>query len=303
MKKSFILLFILLTSIKSFACSCECEGDCSFSQISKGSELVALIKVIEYSDFLENEIYDYEGKMPLSMTVEIIDKYLGSEKRKRIKIWGDNGMLCRPYIENFEIGKYYLVAPSRLSETSDIGIEGDYDFFSCFTDYLTVDFKNQIAYGEYSKKENQVSLKDFANEIKSINFKKTEWFTNNDNKNFFKADTITIYKVLNRKEEFVKSSEQLIKVEQNDNKDFTDLKFKRNGKLKIIDTSVENWTETENLGKWKWEFIDEKSILKIYLNNKLYSSFVVTSQERDYLTWNTKDKVQFYVLKLIRVRT
>ena len=173
MKKIFVLLFIFLTSIKSFACSCECEGDCSFSQISKGSEFVALVKVIEYSDFLEKEINDYDGKMPLSMTVEVIDKYLGSEKRKRIKVWGDNGMLCRPYIANFEIGKYYLIAPSRISETSDNGVKGDYDLFSCFTDYLTVDFKNQIAYGEYSKKESQVSIKDFEKEIKNINFKKS----------------------------------------------------------------------------------------------------------------------------------
>lgn len=85
MKKTFFLLLILLISVKSFACSCECDGDCSFSQISKGSEFVALVKVIEYSDFLDQEIYDYDGKMPLSMTIEVIKKYVGSEKRKTIK--------------------------------------------------------------------------------------------------------------------------------------------------------------------------------------------------------------------------
>ena len=48
---------------------------------------MALVKVIEYSDYLDEDISDYEGKMPLSMTVEIINKYIGSEKRKTIKIW------------------------------------------------------------------------------------------------------------------------------------------------------------------------------------------------------------------------
>jgi len=301
MKKTFVLLLILLISVKSFACDCECEGDCSFSQISKGSEFVALVKVIEYSDFLDQEIYDYDGKMPFSMIVEVIEKYIGSEKRKTIKIWGDNGMLCRPYIANFEIGKYYLIAPWKISETSDNGVKGDYDFFSCFTDYLNVDFDKKIAYGEYSKKENQVALKDFEKEIKSINFKKTDWFTNNNDKNFFKSDSITLYKILNKKDEFVKLSSGLIKTEQNENKDFTDLEFRRNGKLKMTDTSIENWTETEHLGKWKWKFDNDKNVLSFYLDKKLFSSFVVVSQERDYLTWNTDDKVQFYVLKLKRV--
>lgn len=302
MKKTFVLVLLLLFSVKSFACSCECNGDCSFSQISKGSEFVALVKVIEYSDFLDEEIYDYDGKMPYSITVEVIEKYIGSEKRKTIKIWGDNGMLCRPYIANFEIGKYYLIAPSKIGETSDKGVKDDYDFFSCFTDYLTVDFDKQIAYGEYSKKENQVSLNDFERELKSLKFKKTEWFTNNENINFFKADSITLYKILNGKDDFVKLSNNRIKIEQNENKDYTNLEFKGNGKLKITDTNIENWTETVHLGKWKWKFDNEKSLLNFYLDKKLYSSFLVVSHERDSMIWNTDSKVHFYVRKLERLR-
>jgi hypothetical protein len=301
MKKTIILFFILLISAKSFACSCECDGDCSFSQISKASGFVALVKVIEYSDFLDQEIYGYDGKMPFSMTVEVIAKYVGSEKRKTVKIWGDNGALCRPYIANFEIGKYYLIAPSKIYEDSDNGVKDDYDFFSCFTDYLTVDFEKQIAYGEYSKKENQVTLKDFEKEIKTINFKKTEWFTNNHNTNFHKSDSITLYKILNKKDDFVKLNNGLIKTEQNENKNFTDLEFKRNGKLKMTDTRIEHWTEAQHLGKWKWKFNNDKNILSFYLDKKLYSSFVVFSQERDYLIWNNDEYVQFYVLKLKRL--
>ena len=100
----------------------------------------------------------------------------------------------------------------------------------------------------------------------------------------------------------MKLNNGLIKTEQNENKDFTDLEFKRNGKLKMTDTSIENWTETEHLGKWKWKFNSDKNVLSFYLDNKFYSSFFVVSQERDYLIWNTDDKVQFYVLKLVRVQ-
>ena len=68
---------MMLISFNSFACDCECDGDCSFSQISSGMEFVALVKVIEYSDFLDQETIGYDKKMPFSMTVEIIKKYKG----------------------------------------------------------------------------------------------------------------------------------------------------------------------------------------------------------------------------------
>ena len=72
--------------MKSFACSCECNWNCRFGAISDNQEFVALIKVIEYSDYFEYQ----DEKSPYSMTVEVVKKYKGSESRKRIKIWGDN---------------------------------------------------------------------------------------------------------------------------------------------------------------------------------------------------------------------
>ena len=307
MRKTFILIFIFLVSIKSFACSCKCDGDCSFSQISKNSEFVALVKVIEYTDFLEQKIINYDGKMPLSMTVEIVEKYLGSEKRKTIKIWGDNGALCRPYIANFEIGKYYLIAPQKINENSENGAKDDYDFFSCITDYLTVDFENKIAYGKYSKKENKISLSNFEREIKSVNFKKSEWFTNNSDNKFYTADSITLFRILNYKNEVVKLNDGLIKSEHNKNLDFTELQFKRNGRLNITDSNIKNWTETKRSGKWKWKYNDNDSTLDIFYEGNLNSSFKIISQKRDNLTLkvgkNDKEtKVYLYVLKLKRVR-
>lgn len=164
--KRLLILIILSISLESFACSCICKDDCSFSVISNRNDFVALIKVIEYSDFLEYEIDGYDKKMPLSMTIEIVEKFKGTESKKRIKIWGDNGILCRPYIANFEIGKYYLISPTRIYSDSNNGNKGDYTFFSCWTDYLIVDFDKGIAFGEYSKKQGEITLKEFENELK-----------------------------------------------------------------------------------------------------------------------------------------
>ena len=165
LKKLILSLFILLISMKSFACSCECTGDCSFSTISNGQNFVALIKVIEYTDFLDDVIYGNGSKIPFSMTVEIVKKYKGSELRKRIKIWGDNGILCRPYISNFEVGKFYLIAPSIIENDSEIGKANDYDFFACWTDYMEIDYEKQIAYGEYSWWWKEIALEKFERKL------------------------------------------------------------------------------------------------------------------------------------------
>ena len=169
MNKSLIqkLLFfsLLFSCFNSFACDCECEGDCTFSGISDVMEFVALVKVVEYSDFLDYKIDGYDKKMPFSMTVEIVKKYKGTKSQKRIKIWGDDGTLCRPFIAEFEIGKYYLIAPTLIEKDSELWKKGDYDFFSCWTDYLTVDYDNEIAFGEYSEKKNEILLNEFEHQL------------------------------------------------------------------------------------------------------------------------------------------
>ena len=163
--KKILFLILILTSFSSFACDCECDGDCSFRGVSNGMEFVALIKVLEYSNFLDYEIHGYIKKMPFSMTVEVIKKYKGAESRKRIKIWGDDGVQCRPYIANLKIGKYYLIAPTLIKKDSELEKKGDYDFFSCWTDYLSVDYDKKMAFGDYEKRKSEISLAKFENDI------------------------------------------------------------------------------------------------------------------------------------------
>lgn len=162
-----IITLLLFSTLSTFACDCECLDDCSFSVVSKNRDFAALVKVISYDDYLEDKIMGYEGKMPYSMTVEIIKKYKGSETRKTIKIWGDDGKECRPYIANFKIDDYYLIAPSLLGQNKLINEDStDYDFYSCSTDYLKVDMDKKIAYGKYSKDKDEIELTEFEKEIK-----------------------------------------------------------------------------------------------------------------------------------------
>ncbi|WP_106792874.1 hypothetical protein [Aquimarina sp. Aq78] len=154
----YIALFAIgLYSSQVIACDCDCKGDCSFSSVSTGG-FVAMVKVIEYSEFLEYEDDGKLKKMPLAMKVEVIKKYKGEDTRKVIQIWGDNGMLCRPYTDHFKIGNHYLIAPNKIWKDSENGKMDDYDFFSCETGFLDVNLKKKMVYGTYSKNINKISL-------------------------------------------------------------------------------------------------------------------------------------------------
>jgi hypothetical protein len=49
-----------------------------------------------------------------SMDVQVIEVIKGTEDRKTIRIWGDNGALCRPYVTYFPIGTTWVLAISAL---------------------------------------------------------------------------------------------------------------------------------------------------------------------------------------------
>ncbi|WP_159092206.1 hypothetical protein [Aquimarina sp. Aq107] len=158
-----IVLFIFFYSSDVFACSCSFAWNDSFSRTIKNSEFVALVKIISFDKYLDEDILGHNGKMPYSMTVEIIKKYKGNEKRKKIKILGDNGMLCRPYLSYFKINSYYLVSPNALDNSANT----EYDFFSCRTEYLNVDMDSNVALGNYSLIRNQINLDKFENKVKN----------------------------------------------------------------------------------------------------------------------------------------
>jgi len=76
-------------------------------------------------------------------------------------------MLCRPYIANFAIGDYFLIAPDLIQEPlSNNESKTDYELFSCSTDYLKVDIKTKVAYGQYTKKQDQITLDTFEKSMK-----------------------------------------------------------------------------------------------------------------------------------------
>lgn len=162
-KKLLIISFVLFCSSELSACSCSSAWNDSFSRTAKTSEFVTLVKILSYDKYLENEIMGFDGSMPYSMTAEIIKKFRGKESRKTITILGDNGILCRPYLSDFEINGYYLVSPIPMDNSANT----EYFFSSCRTDYLKVNIQTNKAHGKYSLIRNQIDIKTFESKLEN----------------------------------------------------------------------------------------------------------------------------------------
>jgi len=117
-----ITIFAILFFQTAFACDCNYNGN--FLKMQKRTPLVALIKVTKYLTF--DTIYN--KIIPMSMEVEVINKYKGKETRKTFTVWGDNGILCRPYLSEFKEGMYYIIAFDSGNYNRSQKDERDIDF-------------------------------------------------------------------------------------------------------------------------------------------------------------------------------
>ncbi|ULQ55843.1 hypothetical protein KJS94_14430 [Flavihumibacter rivuli] len=161
-----LTLSLLLTGQLSFACDCDSEGE--FLTVAPKSEFVALVKVTKFLSF--RNIYDKQT--PMSMEVEIVDVYKGEEVRKKLVVWGDNGILCRPYLSQFDKGKYYVIAFFKASDGSKGHVHEDerptdYAISICGDYWLKVDKDKQKAVGMVTKKQYEIRLTELKAKLTS----------------------------------------------------------------------------------------------------------------------------------------
>lgn len=135
------LMLIMGVSLTSFACSCKWNGP--FLKVSYTTKLVAIVRVKKHLTF--NDIYN--EKTPMSMEIEIIEVLWGKETRKTVTVWGDDGVLCRPYLTRFKEGTIWVLALyagnegwGHKNETAN-----DYSVSICGEYWLRV--KNNNVYG------------------------------------------------------------------------------------------------------------------------------------------------------------
>ena len=152
-----ILIFLMLVATNHiFACSCGANPD--FLTVASKSKLVALVKINRYLTF--KELYAYQ--MPMSMEAEIITVFHGSETRKTITIWGDNGYLCRPYLNRFTIDNYYVIAFQQCSDYEEEK-KTDYSISVCGEYWLSADNEQKVAINRNQDKVGFGDLLEYFN--------------------------------------------------------------------------------------------------------------------------------------------
>jgi hypothetical protein len=90
-------LVTLLAPAVALACSCLWAGP--FTKVALRADLVVLGEVRSYHRH--------------GMDVAVLEVLRGKEDRRVIRVWGDTGILCRPYVTGFPRGTRWVFAVKR----------------------------------------------------------------------------------------------------------------------------------------------------------------------------------------------
>ena len=147
---SFIRLAKLMSSVSALCClltianwpiaalaqppaSCTCVWQGSFSKTAGRADLIASGTIVASKG----------NSMDLRIGQVLKDREVGGrEFRQTIRIWGDNGKLCRPDVKQFPVNSQWLLGLRKISKVPDDGFNpntpnisygraGDYYLSSC----------------------------------------------------------------------------------------------------------------------------------------------------------------------------
>ncbi len=166
---------LVLLTITYYVYPCTCRWTGPFFKVAHRAALIALIKVDNYVEFYEDRRFrkEQQKKFPLAMEVEIIDIFRGEENRKKVKVWGDNGQLCRPYINKFKMGSTWVIALFNGEKGTAHKHEKSDDYYVSICGEYYVQVRNDSVFGlltkeEYSKQPEATTFKDFKQKAKRI---------------------------------------------------------------------------------------------------------------------------------------
>ncbi len=146
------VIIMLLSATQLYACSCEWIGP--FLEAGAIGDVIIKGKVKRFGGSMK--IYD-NNDVKQFMIVEVQKVLKGNVRKKKIKIWGDDGSSCRPYIEEFELNRAYILSleSNREIESDKYGFgeymahdkekKKDYAISFCYESYIAV--HNDTVYG------------------------------------------------------------------------------------------------------------------------------------------------------------
>jgi hypothetical protein len=117
----------------SAASACTCLWAGGFLTVAPGAEVIVRARVVDY--------HGRNRKVDLAMDVDVAEVWKGRALAGRIRIWGDNGALCRPYVSAFPRGTEWLLAirPLGGSREHDSHRSGEFYIPGCGAYWLRVE--------------------------------------------------------------------------------------------------------------------------------------------------------------------
>lgn len=100
-----------------------------FVAAADSADLVVRVQVVDHVGRRHTK-----RRIPEAMRVSVLDVYRGKETRRTLRVRGDTGVLCRPYVVDFPRGTEWVLALSRAPEK-----HGEYALFSCNENWLLID--------------------------------------------------------------------------------------------------------------------------------------------------------------------
>ncbi len=121
--KIFIGCLFLIFLMPSITLACDCDWNGPFVTVVNDPDILVLhARIKEYRNFNKDAYETHK-----SMIVEVLDVFKSQIEEKEIEIWGDNGILCRPYVNQFPIGTEWLLGIQRDADgIFSISICGEY---------------------------------------------------------------------------------------------------------------------------------------------------------------------------------
>ena len=121
----FVAALILFLSSSTAALACSCGGSSPFLTMAARSDLVVLGTVEAHSDH--------------GMDFRIDAVYRGNEQQDLIRVWGDNGGLCRPFVRTLPVNTQWVLSLMPTGAEGPGGPPGQqYALDGCGMTYLQV---------------------------------------------------------------------------------------------------------------------------------------------------------------------
>jgi hypothetical protein len=141
----------LLWQNQGIACNCNVERP--FLQTSTDAVLIAVVEIQDYLTY-----HEMTGEnAPVSMSVKIKKVLKGVELQSEITVWGNNGLMCSPYLSIFEVGSEWVMAfreaPIEVYENAK---KMDYGLSNCGEHFMKME--KGVIRGLIKSKDNYQSM-------------------------------------------------------------------------------------------------------------------------------------------------